>query len=324
MAATFFILKGLEPPVLKQQPDQIRLMFWRWVVDLGLKRKDWELARGLNAQGKPLPGVKPATAKHRVSLMTPSGKGDPRASYLMPGRGLSRTRSLLVGKAHADYAEFAWRYDPHTGDQWGKILAYHAARGKAYDVVGLSPAGRAWVAAEAARRWRQWLAGKQVDPITPRQSQPAAQVVPPSPTIPLVGRTNLGYAVGGIGGSLDDVKRAIEEGRSPGFMTADEWVKHFRRRAAAIPAQSGQSISVSRGDSNVLLQHAWSNPMASGSQRIDVAVNNLVAGLNAGLNVAQLESLLGGMFERALAEAVRRGVVSISSAGGRVVLKVVR
>lgn len=232
------------------------MMFWGWVVDLGLKRKDWELARGLNAKGEPLPGIAAATRKNRKSEMTPSGKGDPRAPYLMPGRGLSRTRSLLAGKAHADYAEFFWRYDAWTGDQWGRVLAYHARRGKAYDVVGLSPKGVAWVAAQAAKRWRAFQAGRYVEPV----GQPARVAAGPSPSSPPPGRTNLDFATFGIGGSEDQARRAIAEGRSSGFMGAEEWAAYFRSRRPALRPAMGQSPSVSRGRSNVILQSIWNVP----------------------------------------------------------------
>lgn len=261
MAKTFFILKaGIAPPGLSSQPTYIRVMFWSWVVDLGLKRKDWELSRGLNAKGEPLPGVLPATRRHRRSEMTPSGKGDPSAPYLMPGRGLSRTRSLLTGKPHADYAEFFWRYDPHTGDQWGRVLAWHAARGKAYDVVGLSPAGIASVAQQAQRQWRQWLAtGQALAPVLPPLA-PAAygRRLPAARSEPL-GRTNLTFATFGIGGTKEQAQRAIDEGRSSGFRTQDEWTRYFRekRPTPTLASPGTTSYSVRRGNSNVLLQAVW-------------------------------------------------------------------
>lgn len=320
MAATYFILKAA-PPDLPRDDPAVRLMYFGWVVELGLKRKDWELARGLNAQGKPLPVVRPETAKHRKSAMTPSGKGDRNAPYLMPGRGLSRTRSLLAGKPHENYAEFWWRYDAFTGDQWGKILAYHAKRGKAYDVVGLSPQGQAWVAAQALAKWRKWKAGTMTAPTT-HTPQVAAQI-----SIPLVGRTNLDFATEGIGGTLDQARRAIAEGRSSGFLSAAEWRKHFTKATPSVVAsRPGTSRSVQKGKSNVLLQHVWGDRRMTETpaQMLDRAVNNLVAALQAGRTVAQIESLLGDQFAEALVEAVRRGVVVVAMGGdGRTRLRVV-
>lgn len=320
MATSYFILKtGIAPPELRQQPEAVRLLFWGMVVDLGLKRKDWELARGLNAKGEPLPGVAAATRKHRKSEMTPSGKGDPRAPYLMPGRGLSRTRSLLAGKPHADYAEFFWRYDAWTGDQWGKILAHHARRGTSYNVVGLSPKGIAWVAAQAAKRWRDYQAGRYVEPI-PQPRSAAASLPFETP-----GRTNLDFATFGIGGDEASARRAIAEGRSSGFMGRAEWEAYFRSRRPAVRPRMGQAPSVSRGASNVLLQSIWNVPMQTREQLIETGINTLLSVLDAGLGVPQLESLLGDLFADVIAEAVRRGLIVITrGADGAPRLRVVR
>jgi hypothetical protein len=319
VAATFFILKaGIAPPDLKNYPDHVRVLFWQWVTELGLKRKDYELARGLNAYGEPLPGVLPATRKHRRSEMTPTGKGDPSAPYLMPGRRLSRTRSLLTGKAHADYAEFFWRYDAHTGDQWGKVLAVHASRGRAYNVVGLSPAGVAAVAREAQRRWRQWLLGSPVPPGVVGGGRPAAGV-PRFPAAPH-GQTDLTHATFGIGATREQAQRAIDEGRSSGGRTQAEWQRYWRQRAAAIPHASAPSVRV--GSSNVLLQHVHA---ARAAVNIEAAINNLLASIEAGYTREQIEAVLGDQFERALAEAWRRGVVEIvKGRDGRFMLRVVR
>lgn len=224
-------------------------MYQQFVTEFALQRKDWELARGLNAKGEPMPPVKPATRSNRRSEMTPSGKGDPRAPYLMPGRGLSRTRSLLTGKSHVDYSILSWRFDAHTGDQWGKVLALHARRGKAYDVVGLSAKGKAWVAAKALASWRRWLRGaEQLPTYTPAEPM----------TIPLVGRTNFDYATGGIGGTVEEAKRAVAEGRGSGMLSTEEWRKYFASpRGPITPSMPGVSYSVRKGQSSVLLQHVW-------------------------------------------------------------------
>ncbi len=36
----------MQPTDLSAYPDRIKLMWFQWVVDLGLERKDKELARG--------------------------------------------------------------------------------------------------------------------------------------------------------------------------------------------------------------------------------------------------------------------------------------
>lgn len=317
MAATFFILRVL-PAEVRKLPAAERLAYNQLVVELGLRRKDFELSRGLNAKGEPLPGVAVDTRRHRKSEMTPSGKGDPRAPYLMPGRGLSRTRSLLAGKAHADYAEFGWRYDAWTGDQWGKILAMHARRGEAYNVVGLSPKGIAWVAAEALKAWRKRQAGWEA--ILPMQ-QPSAPV-----SVPLVGRTNLDFATEGIGGSIDQARKAIAEGRSSGFLSQAEWRKHFASsRPSVVPSRPGASYSVQRGRSNVLLQHVWGDRGDMADRAMEAAINNLTAMVEAGRSIQEIEALLGNWFERVVAEALRRGLLKIATGeDGRPRLRVIR
>ena len=212
MASTFFILK-LAPPELRSQPPAVRIMFQAWVVELTLERKDKELAAGINASGGKLPPVRPKTRKYRRSAMTPTGRGDPTAPYLQPGRGLSRTRSLLAGKAHPDYAEFWWRYDAHTGDQWGRILAIHARRGKAYDVVGLSPKGQAWVQAEALKLWAAWKSGRS---IKGPGSGPTVPAVPPGTAVARVGKGYSKATTFGIGSGEDEARRALAEGRAAG------------------------------------------------------------------------------------------------------------
>lgn len=252
MAATFFIVK-LVPPEIKALPPHDRLAFQGVVAEFVLKRKDWELARGLNAKGEPLPPVSAKTRKHRRSEMTPSGKGDPTAPYLMPGRKLSRTRSLLTARAHSDHVVVGWRFDAWTGDQWGKILAIHARRGERYDVVGLSAKGRAWVLAKSLAAFRAWKAGKAPLPLPPVPSA----MVPAAGPVPVVGRTNLEHAVGSIVGDIEASKTAIAEGRSTGFLTIDEWRKHLRSSTAPIAARPGVPASIRQGRSNVLLQHVW-------------------------------------------------------------------
>ncbi len=257
MASTFFILK-LAPPELRSQPPAVRIMFQAWVVELTLERKDKELAAGINASGGKLPPVRPKTRKYRRSAMTPTGRGDPTAPYLQPGRGLSRTRSLLAGKAHPDYAEFWWRYDAHTGDQWGRILAIHARRGKAYDVVGLSPKGQAWVQAEALKLWAAWKSGRS---IKGPGSGPTVPAVPPGTAVARVGKGYSKATTFGIGSGEDEARRALAEGRAAGGMRSDEWEKHFRASAPPVGGlRPGTSFAVRKGASNVLLRHVWSGP----------------------------------------------------------------
>lgn len=137
-----------------------REAFYAHVVELGLARKDRELAAGLDKDGKPLRPITPETRKYRRSAMTPSGKGDPNAPPLTPAHERSRTRALLTGRAEDDRAYFWWRYDPLTYDSWAVILSYQREQGR--DVFGLSKAGVAWVVAHATARIERARHGRPV------------------------------------------------------------------------------------------------------------------------------------------------------------------
>jgi hypothetical protein len=329
LASTYYILKaGIAPPDLADHPPAVKMMFWRWVVDLGLRVKDRELSQGLNAKGKPLPPISRKTRKHRRSSMTSSGRGDPSAPYLMPGRGLSRTRSLLTGKAHESYAEFWWKYDAFTGDSWAKILSYHARRGEAYNVIGLSPRGVSAVASQAQAKWRAWKGGTIIPQVDMTRKAPPVRMKVP-------GKTNLEHTTFGIGASKDEVQRAIDEGRFSGFMTADEWKKHWRSKAPVprLADESTTSYSVRRGKSNVLLQHVWGEyqpvgkviPMVS---KLDRAVITLVESLrvNPDYTVNQLIALVGDAQTagEAVLEAMRRKLIIVAvDDAGKIIFRVV-
>lgn len=143
----------MQPPDLSTYPDRIKLMWFQWVVNLGLERKDKELARGWDKNGV-IHRLKPKTIRHRKSEVGPV---HPNAPRLIPALNLSRVRSLLTGRAHTTSAEFWWKFDSVTGASFAVILHYAAEAG--HDVFGLSPTGTAWVAREATRKWRVWIAG---------------------------------------------------------------------------------------------------------------------------------------------------------------------
>ena len=134
-------IRGIEPPDLLQYPDPVKLMYWGWVVELGLQAKDRDLAAGLDKDGAPLRPLKPESIKHRKSEVGPTFWNAPPLS---PGQARSRVRSLLTGRAHLSSAEFWWRFDPITGRSFAEVLiGQRDAYGR--DVFGLSPAGTGWV-----------------------------------------------------------------------------------------------------------------------------------------------------------------------------------
>lgn len=147
-----FRIRGIEPTDLSTFPDRIKLMFWGWVTEAALARKDKELARGWDKNGNVHP-LRPKTIKYRKSEVGPV---HPTAPRLTPALNLSRVRSLLTGRAHTTSAEFWWKFDSITGESFAVILHYAAEAG--HDVFGLSPTGTAWVAREATKRWRAWIA----------------------------------------------------------------------------------------------------------------------------------------------------------------------
>lgn len=250
-------IRGIEPPDLASYPAATRKLFWSWVVDAGLKRKDKELSEGLDKNGKPLRAISKETRKHRRSAMTPSGKGRPNAPPLTPGLQKSRTRSLLAGKATANYAEFWWRYDAWTGDSWSVVLSYQAKKGR--NVFGLSPRGTAFVKRQAWAKWEQYKAGH----VAPAEKQEAAAV-----KVPQVGNYDTTHATFFSGVSADTFK----PGQWTGFMTQAQWAKYYRGSSSArVPGRPSNPPSRSRvvgPGYNRLLKLLWgqgSRPGRGGS-----------------------------------------------------------
>jgi len=225
-----FAIRGIAPPALRGASNEAKLTFWSFVTAEALRQKDRELARGLNKDGRPLrPPISAATRKHRRSMMTPTGKGDPSAPPLMPGRGLSRTRSLLAGKAFTDRSELWWRFDAYTYDSWARILRFQADRYPGRDVFGLSPDGVRIVTARSWERFRRWRQGRPGAAGVPGIVQPPAAPAPR--IIPTVGTTRMTWAEPGIGA------RPHRPGaQTTGGMTWSQWLQYLR---APVPAPAG-------------------------------------------------------------------------------------
>lgn len=222
-----YTLDGLDPPGFERFPDDVRTMFYGWVLELGLRAKDRDLAKGLDKDGKPFRPIHEATKKHRVSAMTPSGKGDPNAPPLIPGWQKSRTRSLLTGKAFANRVEFWWKFDPRTHDSWARILEYQRDN-YGRDAFGLSPVAQKRVRAQAWERWDKWRKGFYEEP------RERKQVIPKIPT-------------------------EIGAGK-----TAEQWEKFWRETAPATlpgrPVSPKVMSPISGPKYNRSLQHSWAPP----------------------------------------------------------------
>lgn len=188
----------------------------RWIVVYGLKEKDRDLAAGLDKEGKPLRPIALATRAHRESAMGPA---DPNAPPLMPAYAVSRTRLLLEGEPTSKGAHFWWGYDPHTGDEWGKILDYHR-RGIGVghrikrDVIGLSPDAVARVREQVLKRWKAWKrAGLRLG------WQPRPKPLAKVPELVTTGRVdfhNFTYGIGGTGAPGVGVRTTGFRQRRPG------------------------------------------------------------------------------------------------------------
>ncbi len=230
-----YTITGGEPPGLRARPESVRRMYWGWVVEEGIRAKEADLARGLDKDGKPLKPISAYTRAHRRSAMTPTGRGSPSAPPLTPAYQLSRTRSLLTGRAEVDGAEFWWRFDPFTGGSWARILEYQKAQGR--DVFGLSKEGVNRAVGRARALYQRWERGEIVP--MPREIQ-----VPQAPPIAVVGKTDLTHATMGI-------NAPTSLGQWSGGMRVEDWQKHFRQPAqVTIPARSSTNY-------NRLLGHIW-------------------------------------------------------------------
>ena len=242
-----FTIKGIEPNGLNTFPDAVRLLYWSWVTTLALKAKDRDLAAGLDAYGEPLRPISKETRKHRVSAMTPSGRGSPSAPPLSPGYKLSRVRSLLAGRALVDRCEIWWRYDPFTHASFSKILTYQQEQGR--DVFGLSDESVEEVRLAALRKWRTWLTTGQVVPLDLVGKRVQVPMAPtgttgPIPTAPEMGHKPTKVAVFGIGG---------EPGRGApvrGFSEAEFKAFYRQTMPANVQARPGQGY-------NRILRHIW-------------------------------------------------------------------
>jgi hypothetical protein len=243
-----FKIRGIEPPDLKDYDASTRKLFWSWVLEFALRRKDKELSQGLDKDGHPLRPISEETRRNRRSAMTPSGKGDPEAPPLIPGWQKSRTRSLLTGRAFSTHVDMFWAYDAWTGASWGVVLSYQAAKGR--DVFGLSKAGTAWVKVQAWAKWDRWKAGlvRTVPTAKPRQTA----------AMPKFSQAHIEHIEAGVSSS-GKAPSATTMGKSWGYSTPEERRKYFSQTAdAVIPgrAKNPKSMSPISGPKyNILLGH---------------------------------------------------------------------
>jgi hypothetical protein len=243
-----YTLSGFDPPGFERFPDDVHKMYYEWIVELGLRAKDRDLAKGLDKDGLPFRPISEETRKRRRSAMTPSGKGDPNAPPLIPGWQKSRTRSLLTGKATASSAQFWWKFDPRTHDSWARILEYQRDN-YGRDAFGLSSKAMARVRAQAWERWDKWKRGKYEAPAERER-------ITPEPVRAGSYRTKHLDVMGGA--------HEIAKGQHAGFMTPEDWERYFRQAAKASlpgrPRNPKQMSPISGKYYTRGLQHDWARP----------------------------------------------------------------
>ena len=214
--------------------DATRVIVMRRLVQIVLKVRDASLAKGLDRFGNPFTPISWRTRENRRSAM---GRPDPNAPPLTPAYGLSRTRSLLAGRAMTDHAEFYWRFDPHTGKSWGVILGYHrvgAGHLPVRDAIGISPADLAIVRRELLADWRKIKAGKVLienaeemtfKPGKPKETKPTREDFAPY----RYGFTDTANRTYGSEADKAKAERSIKEGMSSGFYRKTFQSGHYYR-----------------------------------------------------------------------------------------------
>jgi hypothetical protein len=249
-----YTISQLDPPDFTRFGGDDRTRFYGWVVEIGLREKDRELAKGLDRDGEELRDIKPETRKHRRSAMTKSGKGDPKAPPLIPGWKLSRVRSLLTGKAFPDRAEFWWGFDAHTGASFARILEAQKDQGR--DVFGLSPGGLLRVRAQSWARWDKFRKG--IHPERARDVPTARQGAgrPPKMGVFRISKLELG------GPSAEKSKQAIQERRVVGMMGPEEWAAYWAKAGKAKTVARAPMRPVVKPEERGMLKRAPAKPRA--------------------------------------------------------------
>ncbi len=226
-----FRVEGIAPvhdPAWHAAGESVHREFWRAVVGFVLFEKDRELAAGYDRFGYRMARIAASTrAKGRHRSHT--GKGSPDAPPLDPAYALSRTRSLLDGRAKVDHAEFFWRFDEVSGRPWGQVLGFHRAGNPGRnlpvrDVIGISPVALRRVRVKANEWWLNYQAGRAHG----RLAGELTIVIPPrsgrvTPERPKVNRLVAGAHIDvdqftfGIGGGAEEFRREIAAGTTTGF-----------------------------------------------------------------------------------------------------------
>lgn len=226
-----FTLAGIEPKdrAFRAAGDEVRRAFWRYIKDEGIAVYCRSRELGLDRHGEPLHRLAASTIANRHSDAAPE-ETDPYAPALIPAHGKSRTEALLKGRGFADHAEWHWTIDPITGLHWGQVLHWHRIGARnlpVRDVIGFSVTEKLELAQKGAAWWSAFRNGQAVAEQAQKMELPIERIKAlagkePSKFKP-TGRTNLNDITFGIGGTREEVQRAIDEGYSTGFSELPRW-----------------------------------------------------------------------------------------------------
>jgi hypothetical protein len=215
-----FTLVGIEPRdlVFRNAGEDVHRSFWQFIVKVGIEVKTRSLLQGLGADGAALRRLAPYTMKHRKSEM---GSAEPDAPPLIPAGCLSRTISLLTGRAFADHAEWFWRTDPVTGLPWGRVLHWHrigAGRLPVRDVIGLSFEDRMEIVRRGQQWWSAYQLGRAVVTVAGRRGTSIGPGHPAFPAAKL-----LVVAVN----EIEQTRWTLAEGYRTGFLDTLRKISHL-------------------------------------------------------------------------------------------------
>ena len=153
-----------------------RKAYWEMLARHVTARKNWSLARGIDAHGKRLKPVRPSACPDRAT-------GPPLTPHRVDSRSRKWLRVQPFPRNNPDRIVGFWSHN------WATIVGYHArgeVRGAPIrDIVGLSARDQAWCIATARKEWAAKYppaspaaarVGVNRRPVTPgRRQRPAAR-----------------------------------------------------------------------------------------------------------------------------------------------------
>lgn len=133
-----FLLSGVEPqndPAWDRASLSLRAEFWREAGYFGSRVWKRYRAAGLDKDGRKFAPIHQLTAQARRANInpvtgrtpySPMGRADENWAPLQATGGNSRLQTLLRWTVRPNGVWFYWLNDPHTGVNWGVVMARHA------------------------------------------------------------------------------------------------------------------------------------------------------------------------------------------------------